>query len=305
MTHPIRVGIGGWKFEDWDASFYPSGLSAKRQLAYASRKLTAIEVNATYYGSFKPSVFEGWAAEAPAGFVFSLKAHRFCMVRKTRDDMIKSVGMFLESGITSLKDKLGPINWQFPATRKFEAAYFDTFLSVLPKEKDKQRLRHVLEVRGAGFDTPEFYDLLSKHGATVVYADDEEFPKLRHAGADFAVARMMRSRPDEETGYAAAEISAFAKLYKGWSAKQDVFAFFISGAKARNPAAAMALQDALGVTPPTAAEADALANSGKAAPKAAAGSAAKTAAKSVTTAKKSTAKKPVAVKAAKVPAGKK
>lgn len=256
MAHPIRVGVGGWNFEPWDETFYPPGLSKAKQLNYMSRKMTAIEVNATYYSSFKPETFAKWAEASPDGFVFSLKAHRFSTVRKTKEDMKKSVDLFLGQGITGLKEKLGPINWQFPGTRKFDAEYFNAFLSVLPKEKDKQSLRHALEVRGLGFDVPEFYDLLTKHGATVVYAEDDEFPKLRHQGSSFAVARLMQSQSDETGGYPAAEIGRFAKLVTGWSKKQDVFAFFISGAKERNPAAAMALQERLGIAPP-AGEADA------------------------------------------------
>ena len=256
MAHPIRVGVGGWNFEPWDETFYPPGLSKAKQLNYMSRKMTAIEVNATYYSSFKPETFAKWAEASPDGFVFSLKAHRFSTVRKTKEDMKKSVDLFLGQGITRLKEKLGPINWQFPGTRKFDAEYFNAFLSVLPKEKDKQSLRHALEVRGLGFDVPEFYDLLTKHGATVVYAEDDEFPKLRHQGSSFAVARLMQSQSDETGGYPAAEIGRFAKLVTGWSKKQDVFAFFISGAKERNPAAVMALQERLGIAPP-AGEADA------------------------------------------------
>ena len=266
MAHPIRVGIGGWSFEPWDETFYPPGLPKARQMAYMSRKMTAVEVNATYYSSFRPETFAKWRDDSPDGFVFSLKAHRFSTVRKTRDEMKKSVDLFLDQGITALKDKLGPINWQFPPHRKFTAEYFDTFLSVLPKEKDKLRLRHVLEVRAPGFDTPEFFDLLTRYGATVVWADDDEFPKLRHEGADFAVTRMMRTQSGEATGYSSADLVKFAKMYKDWSAKQDVFAFFISGAKERNPAAAMALQEKLGITPPTAPEADALATGAKKAP---------------------------------------
>lgn len=267
MAHPVRVGVGGWSFEPWDETFYPAGLSKAKQLSYMSRKMTAVEVNATYYSSFKPETFAKWAEASPDGFVFSLKAHRFSTVRKTKDDMKKSVDLFLGQGITSLKDKLGPINWQFPGTRKFDAEYFKMFLSVLPKEKDKLPLRHALEVRGTGFDVPEFYDLLTKHGATVVYAEDDEFPKLRHEGSDFAVARLMQSQGDEVTGYPSAEIGRFAKLVSGWSKKQDVFVFFISGAKERNPAAAMALQDKLGITPPERAEAPAPKKAAKAAAK--------------------------------------
>jgi uncharacterized protein YecE (DUF72 family) len=253
------VGVGGWNFEPWDETFYPPGLSKAKQLDYMSRKMTAVEVNATFYSSFKPDTFAKWAEASPDGFVFCLKAHRSCTVRKTKEDMRKSVGMFVGQGVTLLKEKLGPLNWQFPATRKFDVDYFRTFLSVLPKEVDKTPLRHALEVRGTGFDTPEFYDLLEQYDAALVYAEDEEFPKLRYAGSRFALARLMETKCDEATGYSATEIDRFARLLSGWAKKQEVFAFIISGAKEHNPAAAMALQERLGITPKTSAEAEAMA----------------------------------------------
>jgi uncharacterized protein YecE (DUF72 family) len=259
MPNPIRVGVGGWSFEPWDETFYPAGLSKAKQLEYASRKMTAVEVNATYYSSFKPDTFAKWRDATPPGFVFSLKAHRFSTVRKTREDMKKSIDLFLGQGITQLKDKLGPINWQFPGTRKYERAYFEMFLSQLPKEKDKVPLRHALEVRNPTCTDPDFLDLLTKHGATAVYAEDDEFPKIRHEGSSFAVARLMQSKSDVTTGYGKADIDRFAKMTTDWAKKQEVFCFFISGAKERNPAAAMALQEKLGVTPATSADADAMA----------------------------------------------
>lgn len=258
MTHPIRIGVGGWSFEPWDETFYPAGLSKAKQLEYASRKMTAVEVNATYYSSFKPETFAKWRDATPEGFVFSLKAHRFSTVRKTREDMKKSIDLFLGQGITQLKDKLGPINWQFPPTRKFEREYFDMFLSQLPKEKDKLRLRHALEVRHPSCSDPAFLDLLTKHGATVVYAEDDAFPKIRHEGSDFAVARLMQTKSDVATGYGKGDIDRVAKMFTDWSKKQDVFGFVISGAKERNPAAAMALQEKLGITPNTSQQADAM-----------------------------------------------
>ena len=260
MAHPVRVGIGGWQYEPWRETFYPKTLAKKNELKYASRKLTAIEVNATYYSSFKPDTFARWADEVPEDFVFSLKAHRFSTVRKTKEAMKTSIDAFLNQGITRLRQRLGPINWQFPTTRTFDRDYFEMFLSLLPKEKDDLPLRHALEVRGAGFDTPAFYELLAKHGATAVYAEDDEFPKLRHAGGDFVVARLMQTKPDNSTGYPRSEIDRFALLFKAWSTSQDVYAFFISGAKERNPAAGMALLTKLGVTPSTSAEADELAS---------------------------------------------
>jgi uncharacterized protein YecE (DUF72 family) len=259
MSHPIRVGIGGWSFEPWNETFYPPGLSAKKQLPYMSRKLTAVEVNATYYSAFKPDTFARWADESPPGFVFSLKAHRFSTIRKTKEDMATSMGLFLDQGITELKDKLGPINWQFPPTRKFDPDWFTMFLSLLPKEKDGIELRHALEVRHPSCADPRFVELIGKFGATVVYAEDDDFPKIRDEAAPFVVARLMQSKSEEEAGYSKADITRIAKMAEGWAKTQDAYVFFISGAKERNPAAAMALQEKLGVTPETAGEADDLA----------------------------------------------
>ncbi len=249
MAHPIRVGVGGWSFDAWDETFYPPGLSKAKQLQYMSRKLTAIEVNATYYSSFKPETFAKWRDETPDGFVFSLKAHRFSTVRKTKEDMKTSTQLFLTQGITQLKDKLGPINWQFPGNRKFDREHFANFLSVLPKELDGIQLRHALEVRGSGYDDPAFHELIDKAGVAVVYAEDDEFPKLKPGKAKFTVARLMQSQTDEANGYPKKEIDRFAKLATEWAKTGDAFVFFISGAKERNPAAAIALQDRLGIAP--------------------------------------------------------
>ena len=294
---PIHVGVGGWTFEPWNSTFYPPGLPAKRQLEYASSKLTAVEVNGTFYRSMSPAAYARWRDETAPGFMFSIKAHRYAVTRKTKDEMDSAVSWFIRTGLSELGERLGPINWQFAESRKFEPEYFEAFLSVLPREIGGERARHALEVRHSSFDDPRFFDLLRKHGATVIWADDEDWPKLRHADADFAVARVMRSRSDEEEGYTKGEIAGYAKTFSEWAKKQDVFAFFISGAKERNPAAAMALQDALGIAP-QAGEA-AVKPAAKAAPK----PVKKTAAKSdkpaaAPAAKKAPAKKAPAKKAA-------
>jgi len=117
---------------------------------------------------------------------------------------------------------------------------------VLLKEKDGIELRHALEVRGTGYHNPAFFELLDKHGATVVYAEDDAFPKLSHLGSDFVVALLMQSQAYEKAGYPRREIDRFAKLATAWAEKRDMFMFFISRAKENNPAAAVALQEKLG-----------------------------------------------------------
>ena len=156
----IRAGMGGWTFEPWDTSFYPEKLSKAKQLQYASRQVPTIEVNGTYYSTFKPPTFAKWASEAPDGFVYSLKGIRFVTNRRVLADAGESVMRFLGSGISELGDKLGPILWQFAPTKKFEEDDFGAFLKLLPEKQDGVKLRHVIEVRNHSFVVPEFAALL-------------------------------------------------------------------------------------------------------------------------------------------------
>ncbi|HEY1224314.1 MAG TPA: DUF72 domain-containing protein [Brevundimonas sp.] len=244
MTHPIHIGIGGWTYEPWRGVFYPADLVQKRELEYASSKLTSIEINGTYYSSFKPDSWMKWRDETPDGFVFSVKASRFCTNRKILSEGKESFDKFLNQGLTLLGPKLGAINWQFMATKKFDPVDFEGFLKLLPKELDGLRLRHALEVRSPTFDTQQFYDLAAKYGCAIVYAEDDEapeWPRIDQPTADFTYARLMSSREDEPTGMTSTELDAIAKRAKAWAERGDVFAYFIAGAKVRNPAAAQAL----------------------------------------------------------------
>ena len=244
MTHPIRVGVGGWTYEPWRGVFYPEGLTQKRELEYASRALTSIEINGTYYSTFKPDSWMKWRDETPDGFVFSVKASRYCTNRKVLSEMGESMERFLGQGLSALGDKLGPINWQFMGTKKFDPVDFEGFLGLLPKEQDGVPLRHALEVRNPTFDTPQFYDLAAKYGAAIVYAEDDEapeWPRIDQPTADFAYARLMSSRQDEPTGMTSDELDGVVRQTRDWAKRGEVFAYFIAGAKVRNPAAAEAL----------------------------------------------------------------
>jgi uncharacterized protein YecE (DUF72 family) len=249
MTGTIRVGIGGWTYEPWRGVFYPDKLSQKKELEYASSKLTSIEINGTYYSGFKPETWMKWRDETPDNFVFAVKASRFCTNRKVLSEGNESLERFLDQGLTALGDKLGPINWQFMATKKFDPIDFEGFLKLLPKEKDGVRLRHALEVRSGTFDNEQFYDLARKYRAAIIYGHDDEapqWPRIDQDTADFKYARLMSSREDEPTGMSQAELDGIVKQTREWAKRGDVFTYFIAGAKVRNPAAAQALIAKLG-----------------------------------------------------------
>lgn len=248
MTHPIRVGVGGWTYEPWRRVFYPADLTQKRELEFASRALTSIEINGTYYSTFKPDSWIKWRDETPDDFVFSVKASRYCTNRKVLSEMGESMERFLGQGLSALGGKLGPINWQFMATKKFDPADFEGFLKLLRGELDGVRLRHALEVRNPTFQTQQFYDLAAKYGCAIVYAEDDEapeWPRIDQPTADFTYARLMSSKADEHTGMTSDELDRIAGKTNDWAKRGDVFAYFIAGAKERNPAAAMALIEKL------------------------------------------------------------
>lgn len=250
MTHSIHIGIGGWTFEPWRGVFYPEGLVQRRELEYAASRLTSIEINGTYYSTFKPDSWMKWRDETPEDFVFAVKASRYCTNRKVLAGMGESMARFLDQGLTTLGDKLGPINWQFMGTKKFDPEDFEAFLKLLQVRRTAfvPEFRHAVEVRHPSFNCDQFLDLATKYNVAIVYAEDDEhpeWPRIDSPTADFTYARLMSSKPDEPTGMTSAELEGIAQRAKGWAKRGDVFAYFIAGAKERNPAAAMALIEKL------------------------------------------------------------
>jgi uncharacterized protein YecE (DUF72 family) len=249
MRRRIHVGVGGWTFEPWRRNFYPEGLAHSRELQYASRQLTAIEVNGTFYSTFKPATFAKWRDETPEDFVFSLKGHRFTTHRKLLASAQEPIQRFVNSGIAQLGDKLGPIVWQLMPSTRFDAEDLAAFFRLLPREVAGRPLRHVLDARHESFDCEPYLELARRHGVATVHADADKYPAIADAQNDLAYLRLMRSQEDCATGYALPVLQQWATGAKAWLAKgprKEVFVFFISGAKVRNPAAAQAFLRLLG-----------------------------------------------------------
>lgn len=261
----IHVGVGGWTYEPWRDNFYPKGLAHSRELEYASRKLSAIEINGTYYGTQKPESFAKWRDETPDDFVFSMKATRYATNRRVLAEAGESVERFIASGISELRRKLGPIVWQFMPTKQFDAEDFEAFLSLLPSSVDGLPLRHVMDVRHESFKSPQYLKLARKHKVATVFTDSDEYPSFADITGDLVYARLMRSSAKLKTGYGPKALDQWVAHVRSWSkggdpedlphagdapapraASRDVFVYFINGAKERAPAAAMALIERLG-----------------------------------------------------------
>jgi uncharacterized protein YecE (DUF72 family) len=237
----IFVGVGGWNFPPWRGTFYPKGLPQSRELQHASRELTSIEINSTFYGLQKPATFQKWHDETPDGFVFSVKAPRFVTHRKRLAEGASSLERFLGSGVMRLGAKLGPINWQLPPTKQFDADDLAEFLALLPRELDGRALRHVLEVRHASFDCEEAISLVREHRVALVEAGDSTYPHLDARTAPFSYLRLMGTKASAPKGYPPAALTRWRERAQSLARGGDVFLYFISGAKQRNPLAARAL----------------------------------------------------------------
>lgn len=265
QTHPVvRVGIGGWTFEPWRNNFYPAGLPHNQELAYASQRLSAIEINGTYYSMQKPATFAKWRDETPDGFVFSLKASRFTTNRRVLAEAGESVQRFIGSGLAELGPKLGPIVWQFAPFKQFDPVDFEAFLKLLPNQVDGVALRHVLDVRHSSFMCAEYLALARRYKAATVFTDSDDYPSFADITGDFVYTRMMRTQSTLPEGCTPGVLDQLADCARAWRdgqepdrlprvepapvqavAPRDVFMFFISGAKERAPAAAMALRQRL------------------------------------------------------------
>lgn len=242
MAGTIGVGIGGWSYEPWRGTFYPPGLPQARELEYAGRQVSAIEINATFYRLQSPKSFAKWRDATPPDFKFAVKASRYCTNRKNLAEAQESIGKFLAQGLTELGDKLGPINWQLAATKRFDPDEIAAFLALLPNEHAGVPLRHAIEPRHESFDDAAFLDLAGKAGVATVVADAERYPCIEAQTAPFMYARLQRAREEVVTGYEQPELDNWADRARDWAeAGRDVFVFFINGAKVRAPAAAQAL----------------------------------------------------------------
>jgi uncharacterized protein YecE (DUF72 family) len=244
----IRIGIGGWTYPPWRGTFYPPGLPQRQELEHASLRLGAIEINATFYGRQSPNSWKAWGAAVPDGFQFAIKASRFCVTRPKLADAGEGIGNFLAQGLSALGGKLGPILWMLAARREFDRDDIARFFDLLPRELDDIRLRHAIEPRHESFRDETFFDLCREHDVAIVFGDDDEFPCIEADTASFAYARLQRMREEIETGYDDAALDGFARRARRWSSDgRDSYLFMINGAKVRAPAAALALQEKLGI----------------------------------------------------------
>jgi uncharacterized protein YecE (DUF72 family) len=238
----LRIGISGWTYAGWRGVFYPPGLPRNSELAYASRQLNSIEINGTFYSMQRATSFQAWYDATPSHFQFALKGSRFITHMKKLKDVDTALANFFASGVLLLREKLGPILWQFPPQLAFHEEKFASFLELLPRtttqaaqlarrhdhrikgravlKADAERpLRHAFEVRHGSFLDPAFVQLLRKHNAALVFADTAGWwPYAEDVTADFVYLRLHGASELYTSGYGDDELDQWAARIRLWAA---------------------------------------------------------------------------------------
>lgn len=258
MAGKVRTGMAGWVFPDWrKGQFYPEDLKQKDELGWASRHVTAIEINSTFYQNQKPASFENWASQTPAGFVFTVKGHQAVTHIKRLKDVEQPLEFFFAS-VTALGDRLGAVCWQLPGNLKFDAERVDGFFKLLPKN-----IRQAIEVRSKTFADPAFIELARRYNVALVIADTADWPYADQT-ADFTYCRLQG--PPGGDHYEPEQLDVWARRFKalsegksfdgafvmpaaGKQPERDVFAYFVSTDKPNAPRNAVGIQQRLGIEP--------------------------------------------------------
>ncbi len=241
MSGRLYIGVSGWSYDGWKGPFYPRDLPNTRRLHYASRRFSSLEINGSFYSLLKPSTYEAWCGETPAGFRFAVKGSRFITHNKKLKDPERPLANFLASGVLALQDRLGPFVWQLPAGVRFEADRLEAFLGLLPHDMraaralarkhdervtgrsriprgDNHRLRHALEVRHPSFLVSECVRLLRRHGTALVFADSGDWPYVEELTAGFVYLRLHGSPHTYASGYGRRRLDHWARRIRSWRA---------------------------------------------------------------------------------------
>jgi uncharacterized protein YecE (DUF72 family) len=241
----IRVGISGWVYPPWRGTFFPPGLSQKRELHYASRVFRTIEINGTFYGLQKPESFARWAEETPEDFMFTVKAPRVVTHIRRLKEAEEPIVHFLASGVLRLGPKLGPILWQLPPGLRFNPTVLEPFLQLLPHDTEAaaalakrhnasfagrawtstdthRPVRHALEIRHESFRDPRLIELLRRYDVALVCADTSEWPSLMDLTSDFVYCRLHNADERYPTGYTEEQIDRWAERMIAWAGGASV-----------------------------------------------------------------------------------
>jgi uncharacterized protein YecE (DUF72 family) len=217
MPGKIRVGLSGWSYKEWRGDFYPSDLPQADELTYAAARFPSLEINRTFYSLVTPQTLRTWYEATPYDFRFAVKGSRFITHNKKLANIEGPMDRFLESGLTQLKHKLGPILWQLGPNLRFDPARVEGFLTGLPRKLGKRRLLHALEPRHPSFFVPEMARLARHHNVAIALSHSSAWPYTEEITAGFVYVRLHGPRELYGSAYTEPELEDWAERISAWS----------------------------------------------------------------------------------------
>jgi uncharacterized protein YecE (DUF72 family) len=201
----LFTGTSGFAYKEWKGTFYPEDIRADAMLRYYGERLTAVEINNTFYRMPKAEMLQGWAAQVPESFRFVLKASRQITHIRRLKDVADPVAYLMEQAAV-LEDRLGPFLVQLPPNLKKDVPRLEAFLALIPKT------RHVaLDFRHESWFDDDVLDALRGGGAALCIEDAEELAAPRVATAAWGYLRLRRQDYDD------ADLADWSR----WTAAQD------------------------------------------------------------------------------------
>jgi len=228
----LHVGTSGFSYRQWKGPFYPEKLPAGDMLAFYAERLSAVEINNTFYRSPKREHLERWATLVPDDFVFVLKAPKRITHRARLRDVEEPVGWLWDAS-EGLGVHRGPVLFQLPPSFRKDVELLGTFLGRLPAG-----LVPVLEFRHGSWDDDEVRAVLREHDAALCLADTdgaEERPIVPTCRIGY-----LRLRRGD---YSAADLRRWAGRVRG-QAWDDAFVFFKHEDEGAAPRQALAFAEA-------------------------------------------------------------
>ena len=241
----IRIGMAGWRYDEWRGTFYPEDLTQKRELEYASRQLNSLELNGTFYSTQRPKSFQSWHKETPDDFVFAIKGSQFITHIRKLENVETALANFLAQGMLSLGAKFGPILWQLPPHFSIDLKRLEISSSSCREHtsrrqptrgsetngwraahgwKSKRTFRFIMRLRSAtrASPSPNTFPLLRENNIALVVADTVKWPCMMDTTADIVYCRLHGNEKLYPNGYTADAIDLWARRVIAWSRGEEV-----------------------------------------------------------------------------------
>ena len=232
----LWIGTSGYSYPEWKGSFYPAKLPQKQMFAHYAERLKTVEINHSFRAMPEAEVISAWAAAAPSGFRYSLKAPQQ-ITHHTRLVGAEEPLRALVKGASLLGQSLGVVLFQLPPNLKKDTEKLGDFLALLPTG-----LRVAFEFRHPTWHDDAVFDLLRGKNAALCIADSEDLSTPPVATADFGYFRL------RDEGYKRADLKRWGELVKSHATSwKDTFVYFKHEAEGTGPAFAAQLKKVCGI----------------------------------------------------------